>query len=132
MLNSQIHMIMFRDTNKRNLVSRYSSTGMSALECIPVSVFSWQTKGEYNKRDALVAEIIDATNTWSSRRSDDHDFSPEDRDAAAWLLISTASDLDHDVYQSSEQEETNPSRRWRLALLVNNVVITGSILDEGY
>lgn len=101
------------------------------MECIPVSIFKWQRKGEY-KTEALVAEIMDATKMWSSRRGDNHVFSAEDKDVAAWLLISTASDLDHDSYQSSEQEEANAEGCWRLALLVNNMVITGSIVDEGY
>lgn len=122
---------MCRDIDKRNLVSRFSSAGLSVLECIPASVFRWQTKGEYKTR-ALVAEIIEATKMWFSGRNDDHVFSPEDNDVAAWVLISTASDPDHEYCQSSEQEEENVGGSWRLALLVNNMVITGSIVDGGY
>lgn len=122
---------MCRDIDKRNLVSRFSSTGMSVLECIPASIFRWQTKGEY-KTQALVAEIIEATKMWFSGRNDDHVFSPEDNDVAAWVLIATDSDPDHEYCQSSEQEEANVGRSWRLALLVNNMVVTGSIVDEGY
>ncbi|KAH6797846.1 hypothetical protein C2S52_022400 [Perilla frutescens var. hirtella] len=119
------------DINKRNLVSRFSSTGMSVLECVPVSIFRWQTKGEYNKTDALVAEIMDATKMWFSGRSDNHVFSPDDKDIASWVLISTTSDPDYEYDQSSEQEEANVGGYWRLALLVNNMVITGSIVDGG-
>lgn len=122
---------MRRDIDKRSLLSRFSSAGMSVMECIPVSFFRWQRKGDY-KSEALVAEIMDATKMWSSDRGDNHVFSTDDKDVAAWLLISTASDLDHESYQSSEQEEANAERCWRLALLVNNMVITGSVVDEGY
>lgn len=122
---------MHRDIDKRSLVSRFSCADMSVMECIPVSFFRWQRKGEY-KTEALVAEIMDATKMWSSRRSDNHLFSAEDKDVAAWLLISTASDLDDESYHSCEQEKENADRCWRLALLVNNMVITGSVLDEGY
>ncbi|XP_042052237.1 uncharacterized protein LOC121797660 isoform X2 [Salvia splendens] len=118
------------DIDKRSLVSRFSCADMSVMECIPVSFFRWQRKGEY-KTEALVAEIMDATKMWSSRRSDNHLFSAEDKDVAAWLLISTASDLDDESYHSCEQEKENAYRCWRLALLVNNMVITGSVLDEG-
>ncbi|XP_057777399.1 uncharacterized protein LOC130995918 isoform X2 [Salvia miltiorrhiza] len=118
------------DIDKRNLVSRFSSAGMSVFECIPVSIFRWQRKVE-SKTEALVAEIMGATKMWSSGGSDDHVFSAEDKDVAVWLLISTASDLDHEPYQSCEEEEANADGCWKLALLVNNMVITGSIVDEG-
>ncbi|KAL1551154.1 hypothetical protein AAHA92_19033 [Salvia divinorum] len=119
------------DIDKRRLVSRFSCADMSVMECIPVSIFRWQRKGEY-MTEALVTEIMDATKIWSSGRSDNnHLFSAEDKDVAAWLLISTASDLDDESYHSCEQEKESADRCWRLALLVNEMVITGSVLDEG-
>ncbi|KAK6157819.1 hypothetical protein DH2020_012067 [Rehmannia glutinosa] len=121
--------ILRRDIEKRNLVSKFSSPGMSVLECIPASVFRWQRKGEC-KMEALVDEIMDATRTWFSRSSENHIFSPEDKNAAVWLLISTVSDPDSQSYQSCEQE-ANLGGCWRLALLVNNMVITGSVVDRG-
>ncbi|KAI3467220.1 hypothetical protein Pfo_023883 [Paulownia fortunei] len=117
------------DIDKRNLVSRFSSPGLSVLECVPASVFRWQRKGDC-KTEALVDEIMDATKTWFSGRSENHVFLPEDKDVAVWLLISTVSDPDSQCYQSCEQE-ANLVGCWRLALLVNNMVITGSVVDGG-
>ncbi|KAL7132664.1 hypothetical protein ABFS83_12G090100 [Erythranthe nasuta] len=118
------------DINKRNLVSRFSSPGMSVLECIPASFFRWQRKGEC-KTESIINDIMDATKTWFSSKSEkNHRFSPEDSDVAVWLLISTPSDPDSQCSQSCEQE-ANPVENWRLALLVNKTVITASVLDGG-
>ncbi|KAL8518470.1 hypothetical protein ACS0TY_009737 [Phlomoides rotata] len=117
------------DIDKRSLVSRFSAQDISVLECIPVTVFSWQRKGEY-KAKSLVGEIVDATKMGFSGTSENRVFSPEDNDVAVWLLISTNSGPDSECYQSSEQE-ANVGGCWRLALLVNNTVITGSVVDGG-
>ncbi|KAK6157781.1 hypothetical protein DH2020_012029 [Rehmannia glutinosa] len=118
----------WRDIEKRNLVSKFSSPGMSVLECIPASVFRWQRKGEC-KMEALVDEIMDATRTWFSRSSENHIFSPEDKNAAVWLLISTVSDPDSQSYQSCEQE-ANLGGCWRLALLVNNMACISCLQSD--
>ncbi|KAK4430102.1 hypothetical protein Salat_1310900 [Sesamum alatum] len=117
------------DIDKRHLVSRFSSPGMSVLECVPASIFRWQIKGEC-KMGVLINEIMDATRTWFSGRNENHVFSPKDRDVAIWLLISTVSDPDSQCDQPCEQE-ADLDRCWRLALLVNNTVIIGSALDGG-
>lgn len=123
-------LLLCRDIDKRNLVSRFSSPGMSVLECSPTSFFRWQRKGEHNTR-SIINEIMDATKASFSATNENHIYSPEDNDVAVWLLISTDSDPDSQCDQSCEQEK-NPVRYWRLVLLVNNVVITGSVVDEGY
>ncbi|KAL3631254.1 hypothetical protein CASFOL_024238 [Castilleja foliolosa] len=118
------------DIEKRNLISKFSSPGMSVSGFVPVCVFRWQRKGECKGKD-LVQEIMDATRISFSGTSDNPFFSPEDRDVNVWLLISTVSDPDSEPYQSCEQEEANRGGFWKLALLVNNTVITGSVIDEG-
>ncbi|XP_011078644.1 uncharacterized protein LOC105162332 [Sesamum indicum] len=117
------------DIDKRHLVSRFSSPGMSFLECVPASIFRWQIKGEC-KTGVLINEIMDATRNWFSGRNENQAFSPKDKDVAIWLLISTAADPDSQCYKPCEQE-ANLGRCWRLALLVNNTVIIGSALDGG-
>ncbi|KAL9149122.1 hypothetical protein ABFS82_12G090300 [Erythranthe guttata] len=118
------------DINKRNLVSRFSSPGMSVSECIPASFFRWQRKGQ-SKTESIINDIMDATKTsFSSKSEKNHRFSPEDSDVAVWLLISTPSDPDSQCSQSYEQEP-NPAGYWKLALLVNKTVIVGSVLDGG-
>ncbi|KAL3654322.1 hypothetical protein CASFOL_004003 [Castilleja foliolosa] len=117
------------DIEKRNLVSKFSSPGMLVSGFVPVSILRWQKKGEY-KAKVIVQEIMDATRISFSRRSENHLFSVEDRDASVWLLISTGPDSDSELCQSSEQE-ANGGGFWKLALLVNNTVISGSVIDEG-
>ncbi|KAL6528019.1 hypothetical protein OROHE_014969 [Orobanche hederae] len=118
------------DIDNRNLVSKFSSPGMSVMGSVPVSVFRWQRKGEC-KPKALVDEIMDATRMAFSGGNENHVFSPEDKDVAVWVLISTVTSPDSQPYQSCEQEEAKLGGCWRLALLVNNMVITGSAMDEG-
>ncbi|PIN03244.1 hypothetical protein CDL12_24230 [Handroanthus impetiginosus] len=117
------------DIDKRNLVSRFSSPGMSVLECVPASVFRWQTKVEH-KMETIVDEIMDATRMQFSERSQVNIVSPENEDVAIWLLISTLSDPDSQYYQPCDQG-ANTVGCWRLALLINNMVITGSAVDAG-
>ncbi|KAL6573537.1 hypothetical protein OROHE_001996 [Orobanche hederae] len=118
------------DIGNRNLVSKFSSPGMSVMGSVPVSVFRWQRKGEC-KPKAFVDEIMDATRMAFSGGNENHVFSPEDKDVAVWVLISTVTSPDSQPYQSCEQEEAKLGGCWRLALLVNNMVITGSAVDEG-
>ncbi|EYU28621.1 hypothetical protein MIMGU_mgv1a026846mg [Erythranthe guttata] len=99
------------DIYKGNLVSKFSCLGLSASECVPVSVFRWQ-----RKTDSIVNDIIiDPMNkSFSSAVS-------KNSDVAVWLLISTPPD--------PFSLETNPVACWSLALLVNNLVITGTVMD---
>ncbi|KAL7123652.1 hypothetical protein ACP275_01G119200 [Erythranthe tilingii] len=99
------------DIYKGNLVSKFSCLGLSASECVPVSVFRWQ-----RKTDSIVNDIIiDPMNkSFSSAVS-------KNSDVAVWLLISTPPD--------PFSLETNPVACWSLALLVNNLVITGTVID---
>lgn len=78
--------------------------------------------------DVLMDEIMNATRTWNSRINQSSDFSAEDKDVAAWVLISAVPDPDSQCYQTCEQE--NPC--FRLALLINNKVITGSAVYGRY
>ncbi|KAG8366476.1 hypothetical protein BUALT_Bualt17G0083900 [Buddleja alternifolia] len=117
------------DIDKRILVSRFSSPGMSVLECVPSSILRWQRKGECNP-EALIDQIMDATKMWFSGTSVNHFFPPDDKDVAVWLLISTVPEPDSQCYQSCELE-ANQIRCWRLALLVNNTVIMGSAVGQG-
>ncbi|EYU20948.1 hypothetical protein MIMGU_mgv1a025251mg [Erythranthe guttata] len=99
------------DIYKGNLVSKFSCLGLSVSECVPVSVFRWQ-----RKTDSIVNDIIiDPMNkSFSSAVS-------KNSDVAVWLLISTPPD--------PFSLETNPVACWSLALLVNNLVITGTVID---
>ncbi|KAL3824247.1 hypothetical protein ACJIZ3_020276 [Penstemon smallii] len=116
------------DIEKRSLMSTFSSPGMLVSQCIPTSALRWQKKGEHKTKE-LIDEIMDATKKWFTGKSENH-FPPEDKDVAVWLLISTLSDPDAQCYQSSEKQ-SSLVECWRLALLVNDIVIIGSVFDPG-
>ncbi|EPS64724.1 hypothetical protein M569_10058, partial [Genlisea aurea] len=111
------------DVNRRILVSTFSSSrALSVSECLPASSFAWRRKPDCDM-NTLLSEIMGATG--KQHRSS---FSSEvdDKDIAVWLLISTAEcgpDLDC-CYRPGEREVT-------LALLINDTVITGSVIDRG-
>ncbi|XP_051122271.1 uncharacterized protein LOC127245435 isoform X2 [Andrographis paniculata] len=111
------------DIKKRSLVSRFSSPGISVVECIPASMFIWQRKAEC--KEVVINEIMNATKTWKSERKENKIFSPEAKDVAIWLLISTVPDSDFQRYQTCKQDTSC----WRLALLINNKVILGSTVE---
>lgn len=118
------------DIVKRNMVSKFSSPGMSIFKCVPAGIFNWQRKLE-SVTEEIIHEIMDATKQWFSEtvRIENHVSSTEDKDVAVWLLISIV-DRDSQHCQSSAQH-ANLLGDWRLALLINNTVIIGSAISQG-
>nr|GMD13526.1 hypothetical protein DM860_008285 [Ipomoea batatas] len=71
---------------------------------------------------------MEATKASFSEKGDNQVLSyTEGDEVVAWLLVSTAPDLDKHRHQSSEQSD--PLRSWRLALLVKNTLIMGDVLE---
>ncbi|XP_073145770.1 uncharacterized protein [Henckelia pumila] len=118
------------DIVKRNMVSKFSSPGMSIIKCVPAGIFKWQRKLE-SMAEEIIDDIMDATKQWFSEtaRKENHVSSAEDKDVAVWLLISVV-DRDSQHCQSSAQH-ANLLGHWRLALLINNTVIIGSAISQG-
>ncbi|XP_060958697.1 uncharacterized protein LOC115700532 isoform X3 [Cannabis sativa] len=121
------------DISKRIIVSKFTSPSTSFCKFIPVGLFNWKKKGQ-SFRDTTVEEsvhrMITATNMCFSVQTNDDSLLPLDgEDVAVWLLVSVMpdSDVEHD-YKSSDYQ-TKSVGWWRLALLVKNTVIIGSILD---
>lgn len=90
-------------------------------------MFSWQTTK--CKVDGHIKEIK-ATTEMGSSGADAHngDLPLNGEDIAVWLLVSAASDFDAELSPSIKCDKS-PIGWWRLALLVKNTVIMGSILD---
>lgn len=122
----------FRDISKRILVSRFSASSTSICEFFPVGLFSWQMKGHFSESsvEENVSRMMAATNMWFSEQNKNPSLLPiEGEDIAVWLLVSVISDFDTQHGYISEDSQTNSVGCWRLALLVNNVVILGTTLD---
>ncbi|XP_048319035.1 uncharacterized protein LOC107429040 isoform X1 [Ziziphus jujuba] len=120
------------DISKRILVSRFSASSTSICEFFPVGLFSWQMKGHFSESsvEENVSRMMAATNMWFSEQNKNPSLLPiEGEDIAVWLLVSVISDFDTQHGYISEDSQTNSVGCWRLALLVNNVVILGTTLD---
>lgn len=74
--------------------------------------------------------MMAATNMWFSEQNKNPSFLPkEGEDVAIWLLVSVMSDSDTQHGYISDNRQTTSVGWWRLALLVNDVVILGTALD---
>nr|GMD16857.1 hypothetical protein DM860_008285 [Ipomoea batatas] len=115
------------DIEKRVLVSKFSSH-TSVFGCVPLSLFTWKAKCNISV-DLCTDEIMEVTKASFSEKGDNQVLSYTKGDeVVAWLLVSTAPDLDKHRHQSSEQSD--PLRSWRLALLVKNTLIMGDVLES--
>ncbi|KAJ4961074.1 hypothetical protein NE237_020984 [Protea cynaroides] len=121
------------DISKHTLLSRFSAPGSSIFQFLPVGFFNWQQSGfcaTSVDMEEQVREIMAATEIWFSGAGEDPVSLPLNReDIAIWLLVLTDSNpkVQHD--DRSNGCQTSPVGGWRLALLMNNIVIFGSPLD---
>ncbi|XP_010551369.1 PREDICTED: uncharacterized protein LOC104822000 isoform X2 [Tarenaya hassleriana] len=107
------------DISKRILVSRFSSPNNSIFEFIPISLFAWHPISSHSTMEDHIEGILAATKLWFPKHVDVNALVPtEGKDAAVWILVSTASD-----------NGEIPARCWRLALLMKDAVIYGHQLD---
>ncbi|XP_077217044.1 DNA binding protein isoform X2 [Tasmannia lanceolata] len=120
------------DISKRVFLARFSAPGSSIFEVLPVGLFNWQKKGPVvtsSKVDDYTKEIIDATEKWFSGAGENHAFLPSSgEDIAVWLLVSAVSNSEAQLNHHAG-DLNKSSAGWRLALLVKNMVVMGSILD---
>ncbi|KAJ9174145.1 hypothetical protein P3X46_017205 [Hevea brasiliensis] len=121
------------DISKRNFVSRFSAPSPPVHQFCPISLFSWQREVHgfsYSNVEAHINRPMDATKLWFSEHSKNHTFPPlEGEDIAVWFLVSTVHDSDAQHDYELTDRHINPVGCWRLALLVRNKIILGSILD---
>lgn len=105
-------------------MSRFSAASSSICQFVPVSLFTWRIKcpvSSYSDIEEHINELVAATSN--------NQFSLEGEDIAVWLLVSSSSDSDAQQDYVSDDCDSNPMGRWRLALMVKNMVIFGSALD---
>ncbi|KAK9276843.1 hypothetical protein L1049_006380 [Liquidambar formosana] len=118
---------------KRILISRFSAPSLSVFQFVPISLFNWERKGPVFSNpsaEECINRIMAETKMWFSERSKNDAFLPsEEKDMAIWLLLSTVPNSDAPCNFKSDCQ-MNPIGWWRLALLVNNMVIMGSALDS--
>lgn len=113
------------DISTRSQVSRFVSPSNRIFEFIPTSLFAWHPLHSHSTMEDHIDMILAATKLWFSKGINNKTLVPaEVKDTAIWILISTDPDADVN-YDSVER----PGRCWRLALLVRNQVILGSLLD---
>ncbi|GAB2220612.1 hypothetical protein Droror1_Dr00008274 [Drosera rotundifolia] len=121
------------DIKKRTILSSFLAPESSVLQFLPVGLFSWQKEILVNNKlgNDWVNSIIAATMAWQLKHDKQSDFSSmEGEDIAVWLLICTTSDSPADHCYATSISEKNLPGCWRLALLINNTVILGSVLDQ--
>ncbi|KAG0496197.1 hypothetical protein HPP92_000888 [Vanilla planifolia] len=109
------------DISKRVLLAKFSSPGNRVCQIVPVSLFNWQSNAGHERNSAMhIKQNIQKANCEFSSVSSSEEI-------AVWILISVAvdSEMGHEVQELG----TSPVGLWRLALLVNNMIITGSIFD---
>ncbi|CAI9096435.1 OLC1v1032586C2 [Oldenlandia corymbosa var. corymbosa] len=118
---------------KRILVSRFSAPSMPISKCVPVCLFDWPKKGSFPTeytQDELLTDVLGATKVRLSGSNVNHLTHPVDNeDGAVWLLISTVPNTEFDDPFESWGAQMNEVGCWRLALLVEGMVVMGRPLD---
>ncbi|OVA10994.1 FY-rich [Macleaya cordata] len=120
------------DISKRILLSRFSATGSSVFQVLPIGFFSLPRKGPSASADVeeQIKGIMAATEVCFSDSGEDHAFlSSNGEDMAVWLLISAAGDSEAQYEHQANGIKPCSVGCWRLALLVKNTLILGSALD---
>ncbi|XP_043716398.1 uncharacterized protein LOC122664583 [Telopea speciosissima] len=121
------------DISKRTLLSRFSAPSSSIFQFIPVGFFNWKQRGfgaSSTDMEEQVREIMAAMEVLFSGAREDHVSLPlNGEDIAIWLIVLTDSNLVVQHDDRSNGCQTSPGGCWRLALLMNNIVIFGNPLD---
>ncbi|GAV78765.1 LOW QUALITY PROTEIN: hypothetical protein CFOL_v3_22230, partial [Cephalotus follicularis] len=121
------------DISQRLFISRFSAPTSSINQFFPISLCRWQRIDHvFGCSDVkeYVNRILAATNLQYLGHDESHSFlQSEGEDIAVWLLVSTVSDSDDQLKYISRGHQINPFGWWRLALLVNDKMILGSVLD---
>ncbi|KAM7278483.1 hypothetical protein ACFE04_005617 [Oxalis oulophora] len=112
------------DISEQISLSVFSSPSPSVRKFFPIGLFNWQRKShpysDSDKRDQM-------TLSKSSFLEYNTRLPSDEEDSAVWLLVSPLASDDHHTYLSKGQ--VNPAAEWRLGLLANNMMLTGSTLD---
>ncbi|RZR94859.1 hypothetical protein BHM03_00023621 [Ensete ventricosum] len=118
----------WRDVSRRALLATFSSPGNLIFQMLPVGIFGNKDETIFSAAQEMehMQEILKA-NDWVTE--DAANPLPLRQDIAVWILVSAASDLEDQVAYQLKEPNRRPDRWWRLALLLKNMVIMGSVLD---
>ncbi|KAF9591574.1 hypothetical protein IFM89_004628 [Coptis chinensis] len=124
------------DISKRIIVSRFSAPHNCVYQFVPVGLFSWKRGPSASLYiEEKIKGIMAATEQCFSGVCENLDIlSFNGEDIAVWLLISAACDSE-DQYDHQENslvmsaDGSALDGSWRLAFLVDNMVVSGSALD---
>lgn len=97
-------------------------------QILPVGLFTFQNKGVLTTS----LEIKEAATSWVTEAVEDPFLLTSGENVAVWVLISSVSDLEAQHHHLAKEPCTSSVGWWRLALLANNMVIVGSVLDPRY
>ncbi|KAJ8513130.1 hypothetical protein OPV22_003564 [Ensete ventricosum] len=116
------------DVSRRALLATFSSPGNLIFQMLPVGIFGNKDETIFSAAQEMehMQEILKA-NDWVTE--DAANPLPLRQDIAVWILVSAASDLEDQVAYQLKEPNRRPDRWWRLALLLKNMVIMGSVLD---
>ncbi|XP_061995172.1 uncharacterized protein LOC133713061 isoform X3 [Rosa rugosa] len=112
------------DIFKRILVSRFLVPSASICQFFPISLFAWQMNFPVSSHFDMEEHVNQMMASTSKKQ-----FLSEGEDVAVCLLVSS-SDFDAQQDYESGDCHPNPVGRWRLALMVKNMVIFGTALDS--
>ncbi|CAL9164676.1 unnamed protein product [Musa hybrid cultivar] len=116
------------DISKRALLAMFSSPGNLIFQMLPIGIFGFKDETIFSAAQEMehMQEILKA-NDWVTEHAANP--LPLRQDIAVWILVSAASDLEDQVAYQLKEPNRHPDRWWRLALLLKNMVIMGSVLD---
>ncbi|KAL5725790.1 hypothetical protein ACHQM5_008894 [Ranunculus cassubicifolius] len=115
------------DISKRVILSRFSAPTNCIFQFIPVGLFSWKqgsARADLNVEEQIKG-ILGSTEKQFSEISKDLDY----EDIAVWLLVSCVCDSEVSYDHQATTDNMYGDGSWRLALLVDNMVILGNTLD---
>ncbi|XP_050373318.1 uncharacterized protein LOC126790971 isoform X3 [Argentina anserina] len=112
------------DISKRILLSKFSAPSGSICQFFPIRLFAWQMNFPASSHLNMEEHVNQMMASTSKNLS-----SFEGEDVAVCLLVSTS---DSDAQQDYELGNChpNPVGKWRLALMVKNMVIFGAVSDS--
>ncbi|GLT36955.1 hypothetical protein SLA2020_113000 [Shorea laevis] len=117
------------DILNRVIISMFSASGNSISQFVPISLITWNPLSLNADMKEHIDEIMAVTKAWVSKNTDNCCLLPSETNVAVWLLVSNFSESGASYKHTSGHCQENPVKRWRLALLVKNMVILGSALD---
>lgn len=122
------YLVSSRDISRRALLAMFSSPGKLIFQMLPIGIFGFKDDTIFSAAQEMehMQEILKA-NDWVTEDAANPLLLRQD--IAVWMLVSAASDLEDQVAYQLKEPNRHPDRWWRLALLLKNMVIMGSVLD---